>query len=116
MPWGNESVEANIGLIVFLLLCSAGYLTIISSSIHRIFHPRPTPRIIPPHEVEPRLSTLIEMGLPENIADPIARGDKINAIIAYRETYGVDLKRAKDGVEAWQSALRAVEPTRQPDR
>lgn len=115
MPWGSGSIEANLGTIIFVALTALMYLTLITTYFYRLLYPKPVARAIAPHEVAPRLSTLIAMGLPEQIADPVARGQKINAIKAYRETYGVDLKRAKDAVEAWESALRAVEQASQPD-
>lgn len=64
--------------------------------------------------VESRLHTLVAMGLPEAIAAPLARGEKINAIKAYREAYGFGLKQAKDAIEAWEHALRAVEQAGPP--
>jgi hypothetical protein len=115
MPWGSESVEANIGPIVLVSFSAVVYLTMIASFIYRKFHPGTTPRVIQSDEVGQRLSKLIAMGLPENIADPVARGEKINAIKAYRETYGVRLKYGKDAVESWESALRAVEQASQSD-
>lgn len=116
MPWGSESIGVNVVQIVLVSSIAVVYLTVIAAFIYRGFHPRLTPRVIQADEVAQRLSTLIAMGLPESIADPVARGEKINAIKAYRETYGVGLKYGKDAVESWESALRAAEQASQSDR
>lgn len=44
------------------------------------------------------------------VADELARGNKINAIKAYREEAGVGLKESKDAVDGYEGALYRYEP------
>ncbi|WP_405112133.1 hypothetical protein OG559_03025 [Micromonospora sp. NBC_01405] len=72
---------------------------------------RSTPRRLA--EIERRLQLVMdhlgvvdERPAPPGVREHLARGEKLQAIKAYREATGVDLRTAKEAVEAMMGPLR----------
>lgn len=94
MDWAHISFY-----IVFILL--AAIIALIQEAWARAH-----PRAMRPEEIA-RMNALLALGVAPRIADLLARGEKLQAIKAYREDYHADLREAVDAIKGIESALRA---------